>query len=406
MNWHDLAILCSACILIGLLLPGAGAVDPLWIERASTNGELSGVIISADGSTIVAGGDQLIALSQSGKKLWTGWSGSGLAISSDGKFILTSRDQTVRMISGTGTLLWDESLDVPVTDMTMTPDASLIAAGGGSRVRLMYGSGAALRQNTSIPVSHLRLFPPGNKLVITTKQGVQMSNLTLFAEWADTNMTQDLVEVAADGSSFITVTNNRVRQYTGNGELKWDHALPGGNALAFACSRDSSTIVIGNDDNTMQVLDRNGTLLWTARAAHWISSVAVSDDGNTVAAGSMDKTLTLYDHDGTNLGSFTAANPIRAHSVAVSGDGSLIVAVDSSAVYGFSRSQFTPPQTTEHETVALPAAVTTLAPVTTISTATPAQPAPSRTGTPQAAPVQGLPLVVLALMLLLRSRSS
>lgn len=405
MNRHSYAILCSVCILTWLLLPGAGAVDPLWRERASTSGELSGIVISADGSTIVAGGDQLIALSPGGKKLWTGWSGAGLAISSNGKYILTSRDQTVRLISGAGTLLWDESLDVPVTDMTMTPDASLIAAGGGSRVRLMHGSGSSFRQNTTIPVTHLRLFPQGNKLIITTKGGVQMSNLTLFAEWADTNMTQDLVEVAADSSAFITVTNNRIRKYTSNGDLKWERALPGGNALAFAWSRDGSTIVIGRDDNTVQVLDQSGTLLWTTQAAHWITSIAVSNDGNTIAAGSMDKTLTLYDLAGTNLGSFTAEYPIKAHSVAVSGDGSLIVAVDASTVYGFFRAQFTP-QIAEHPTNALPTLVTTDLPVMAISTATSAQPAPSRTETAQAAPVPFVPLVVLTLMRFWRSHRS
>lgn len=232
-----------------------------------------------------------------------------------------------------------------------------------------------------------------------------MSNLTLFSEWTDTNMTQDLVEIVSDGSSFITVTNNRVRQYTGNGDLKWERALPGGNALAFGCSRDGSIIVIGRDDNTVKVLDQSGTLLWTASAEHWITSIAVSGDGNTIAAGSMDKTLTIYNRAGTKIGSFTAANPIKAHSVAVSDDGSLIVAVDASAVYGFSLPQVTQPQITEHATVALPKPVITEVPVTAISTATPAQPEPSPPGTPQAAPVSGVPLVMLALLLLWCSRS-
>ena len=218
MNYHSIVILCGLVILTGLLIPVVCALDPLWTQPATTSGELSGVVISADGSTIVAGGDQLIALSRDGRKLWTGWSGTYLAISRDGNYILTSRDQTVRMISGSGTMLWDMPLGVPVTDMAMTPDASLIAAGGGSVVRIISGSGTGLRQNTSIPVNHLRLFPEGDRVVITTKNGIQTSNLTLYSEWTDTNMTQDFVEVAADGSSFVTVTNNRIRLYTRDGK--------------------------------------------------------------------------------------------------------------------------------------------------------------------------------------------
>lgn len=401
MNYPYLVILCGIVIVTGLLAPEASAAEPLWTEAATTHGELSGIVISADGSTIVAGGDQLIALSPDGRKLWTGWSGNNLAISRDGKYILTSREQTLRMISGSGTLLWDISLEVPVTDMSMVPDASLIAAGGGSRVRIISASGASLKQNSSTLVNHVRLFPKGDQVVITSRDGIQTSNLTLFSGWADTNMSQDFVETAADGSSFVSVTNNRIRLYTRDGRLQWDRGLPGGNALAFAYSRDGSTIVVGRDDNTIQVLDRNGTLLWTARATYWITSVAVSDDGNTIAAGSMDKTLSVYDRAGTMLGSFTANNPIKARSVAVSGDGSVIAAVDASAVYGFSRSQFTGPEITP--VPSSPATVTTPVSVTT-SAATPIPSGTTPATTRQAAVPAFLPLAGLVLIILCRSR--
>jgi WD40 repeat protein len=401
MNGHSLLILCGLVILTSLLVPVASAMDPLWTQPAATSGELSCVVISGDGSTIVAGGDQLIALSRDGRKLWTGWSGSPLVISREGKYILTSRDQNVRLFSGSGSLLWEMSLGDYVSELTMMPDASLIGAGGGNRIRLMSTSGTAFRQNTSIPVSHIRFFPEGDQVVITTKKGIQMSNLTLYSEWTDMNMTQDLVEVAADGSSFVTVTNNRIRLYSRDGNLQWNRALSGGNALAFAYSRDGSTIVVGRDDNTVSVLDQSGTLLWTARAAHWITSVAVSDDGNTIAAGSMDKTLSVYDRAGTKLGSFTARNAIKTRSVAVSGDGSVIAAVDESAVYGFSRSQFTQPVTT-----AVPpsrATVTTPAPATTYpATFTPALTTPAMTTQAAVPPV--IPLIALVLFFLCRSR--
>lgn len=403
MNGHSIPILCSLVILTILLVPVASAMDPLWTHAALASGELSCVVISEDGSTIVAGGDQLIALSRDGRKLWTGWSGSPLVISREGNYLLTSRDQNIRLFSGSGTLLWEMSLGDYVSELTMTPDGSLLAAGGGSRVRLISASGSAIRQNTSIRVNHIRFFPEGDRVVITTKNGIQMSNLTLFSEWTDINMTQDFVEAAADGSSFVTVTNNRIRFYTRDGNLQWNRALPGGNALSFAYSRDGSTIVVGRDDNTVCVLDRDGTLLWTARSAHWITSVAVSDDGNIIAAGSMDKTLSVYDRAGTKLGSFTAKNPIKTLSVAVSGDGSVIALVDASAVYGFSRSEFTQPVTTAVTATATPAPV-----ITPVSSAT----APSASTTPKTPPATTIPaeiplLVPLAglfILLIIRSR--
>jgi WD40 repeat protein len=403
MNGQCLVILCGVAILAVLLVPAAGAVDPLWTETATTSGELSCLVISADGSTIVAGGDQLIALSRDGRKLWTGWSGSRLAISHDGKYLVTSRDTTVRMISGTGTMLWDESLTVPVAELAMLPDASLIAAAGGTRVRIINTTGSGFRQNTSITAKHIRFFQKGDRLVITTKTGVQSSNLTLFSEWADTNVSQEFVEVAGDGSSFVTVTNNRVRQYSRDGSLQWERAVPGGNALSFAYSRDGSTIIVGRDDNTIEVLDGNGTQLWTGRAPYWVTSVAVSDDGNTIAAGSLDKTLLVYDREGTLLGSSTTKNPIKAGSVVVSGDGSVIAAVDASTVYGFSRSQFTGPATPP----ATPGApLVPLITTTAIPTTTPVQMVPSGTVTPRSPLCPAISVTAFGLLLLCRPKKT
>ena len=404
MHCPNRLVLFCIIILSCMLVPVVSAVDPLWTVPATTRGELSTVVISADGSTIIAGGDQLIALSRDGHKLWSGWSGTRLAISRDGNYLVTSRDTTVRMISGTGTMLWDESLTVPVNELAMLPDASLIVAAGGTRVRLINTTGSGFRQNTSIAASHIRFFPKGDQLVITTKSGVQTSNLTLFSEWADTNVSQDFVEVAADGSSFVSVTNNRIRMYTRDGNLKWDRRLPGGNALASAYSRDGSLIVIGKDDNTVQALDDYGTLLWTAHAAHWITSVAVSEDGNIIAAGSMDKTLSVYDRAGTKLGSFSAGNALKAHSVAMSGDGSVIAAVDESAVYVFSRSQFTQPVPTATTTTELTVPETPSLVETTVAATLPTTDK-SRPETPQAFISPVIPFLVF-LLLVCRSRNS
>jgi WD40 repeat protein len=390
-------------LLAVLLIPAAAAVDPLWTESATTSGELSCLVISADGSTIVAGGDQLIALSSDGRRLWSGWSGTRLAISRDGNYVATSRDTTVRLISGTGTMLWDEPLTVPVAELVMLPDASLIAAAGGTRVRLINTTGSGFRQNTSIAATHIRFFQKGDRLVFTTKTGVQTSNLTLMSEWSDTNVSQEFVEVAGNGSTFVTVTNNRVRQYTRAGSLQWERALPGGNALSFAYSRDGSTIVVGRDDNTIEVLDGNGTQLWTARAGYWVTSVAVSDDGDTIAAGSLDKTLLVYDRAGTKLGSSITKNPIKAGSVVVSGDGSVIAAVDASAVYGFSRSQFTGPVTTTVTTEVPPVPLTT---TPAIPVTTPVQTVPSGTGTPRSDISPAVTLTAFSLLLLCRLKKS
>lgn len=340
MKNEHLLLLCGVAFLFCLAAPPACAVTPLWVEHATVGGELQGVLISADGSTIITGGDQLISLTSSGRKRWSGWSGTCLDISSDGDYILSSKGPVVRLISSAGTLLWEKSMDISVTDVSMSPDASVIAVTGGGRVRIVDFRGEDIASNASMSINHLKVLPSGDRILITTTRNVQLSNLTLLAEWSDPSSTQDLVALAADGSSFVTATYNQVRRYTGTANLEWEKRFSGGNALALAYSRDGSTIVLGRDDNTLQVLNDKGVQLFTARAAGWITAVAVSDDGNTIAAGSLDKKLTVFNRAGTPLGTFIARGPIRFNSVAVSGDGSLILVVDDSSVNGLSRSSF------------------------------------------------------------------
>ena len=409
MKYSSLAILCGAALLLCLAAPATCAVTPLWIVHATVGGELRGVLISADGSTIITGGDQLISLTPDGRKRWSGWSGTCLDISSDGDYILASKGQVVRLISSAGTIIWDQSMDITVTDLSMAPNASVIAATGGGKVRIMDFKGKDIASNATMSIKHLKVMPSGDQILITTTQNVQLSDLTLLPEWSDTNSTQNLIAVAPDGSSFVTATYDHVRMYKAGGKLLWDKKVSGGNALALAYSRDASTIVVGMDDNNLQVLNRNGVQIWTANATNWITSVAVSDDGNTIAAGSMDKKLYVYNHAGTRLGTFTTKSAIKFNSVAVTRDGSLIVVVDESAVYGLSRSSFMPGETTEetitgslHETTTTPLPVSTNRKVTPRLPALPT-PYPPAGETPESALPLAVPLIALGLLVLCRS---
>jgi hypothetical protein len=60
----------------------------------------------------------------------------------------------------------------------------------------------------------------------------------------------------------------------------------------------------------------------------------------------MDKNLYVFDRKGTLLGTFQAIGVLKSRSVGISGDGSRIVAVDGTNVYGFSGSQFSRPTPT------------------------------------------------------------
>jgi WD40 repeat protein len=334
-----LLILVLSCILI----PAGLAAGPLWIVPSSPGEELSTVAISHDGSTIVAGGGQLIAISRDGTKLWSGWSGTTLGLSRDGRYIVTFQGQTVRLFARQGTMLWDQPLGNGVADVSISPDAQIIAAGGGNTVQSWYNSGAGLGKNVTETVHHIRLSPVKDQVIVTTAKALRSFNVSFVPNWYDDTISPGIVEISGDGTGIVIPNGNHVRMYHGSGTLLWDRSFPGGNIISLAYSDDGSTIVAGRDDTTFLVFDRDGTLLVTGHAGAWVTSVGVSDDGSTIATGSIDNQVRIFNRQGEQLLAYQTKSPIRSRSVAVSGDGSLIVAVDLSNVYGFSGSRFTVP---------------------------------------------------------------
>lgn len=328
------------------MISAVQAVDPLWIVPASPGLELSSVVISHDGSTIIAGGDQLIALTADGTKLWSGWSGNILAMSQDGKYIATSQGPTVRLFTREGIMLWDHSLGATVTGISFTPDAAMIVAGGGNRVQSWYNSGSGLGQNTTETVHDIKISPVKDQILVATTKALRSYNLSYVPNWYDDTISPDTVEVCADGTGIVIPNGNHIRMYHGGGKLLWDRAYPGGNIISLAYSSDGSTIVAGRDDGVVIVYDRNGNALWSRNGGVWVTSVCVSDDGSTIATGSIDNQIRIFSRQGTLLGAYTTNSPIKSRSVAISGNGSLIVAVDHSNVYGFSQSLLTVPAVT------------------------------------------------------------
>ena len=340
-------------ILTCITITVAQAVEPIWIVNTSPGIELKTVSISADGSLIVAGGDQLVGISRDGKKLWAGWDGELVDIDRNGKYILTSYGSIVRLFDSDGASLWDRSFTDSVTDISITPDGLMIAAGSGTVVKSWYNSGAGLGSNTTNRIKHLRISPAKDQIVVTTGNALRSFNLSYVPFWTDDEVSPDLIEMSADGTHLVTTSGNWIWFHHSSGTRIWEKHIQGGSILSLAFSRDGSTIVTGQDDNTITVLDSNSNVLWTAQAGNWVTSAGVSDNGSVIVAGSMDKNLYVFDRKGTLLGTFQASGVFKSRSVGISGDGARIVAVDGANVYGFSGSQFSRPTPTGTSTATI-----------------------------------------------------
>lgn len=341
MYFRHSAPLLALLLALMLAPPAWAAVTPLWTQHGTSGGDLAGVVISADDQTILVGGDQLMSIDRDGRIRWSGSSGTHLAISSQGDYILSSQGPIIHLLSANGKLIWDQTLETTVTDVAMTPDASIIAAAGDGRIRTMTLAGDPIALNTTLVIHHMTMLPSPPQVLVTTSHDARILDLTLLTNWSDSAIEQDLIASAPDGSSFVTATNYRVRMYDAFRNLSWEKRFEGENILALAYSRDHSTVVLGTDHNRIHVLNRNGTVLFSGNATGQISSVAVSADGNTIVAGSLDQKVHVFNHAGTELGTYAARTAIRANSVAVTSDGQLIIVIDADSVYGIPRASFT-----------------------------------------------------------------
>jgi len=329
--------LLEILLLLCIAVPAVQAIEPLWTVTAPYGVDLSTVAISHDGSTIIAGGTQLIEISPNGTNLWSGGSGTTVGMSQDGQYIVASLGQNVQLYNRQGIMLWDNSLGEIVTDISISPDAAVIVAGGGKYVQSWYNSGAGLGWNQTETVHDIKISPVKDQIIVATAYALRSFNLSYVPNWYDNTISPGIIALSGDGTGIVVPNGNHIRMYHGSGTLLWDRSFPGGNIISLAYSWDGSTIVAGRDDGTVLVVDRDGNLLFTGKAGVWATSVGVSDDGSTIATGSIDNLICIFDRQGTLLGSYKTQDPIKSGSVAVSGNGSLIVAVDLSDVYGFSR---------------------------------------------------------------------
>ncbi len=335
MNTEKIPLTCELLILVFLLVPVAQVITPIWIAKASPSSDLESIVVSDNGSVIVAGGDKLYIVSGNGTIIWSGYAGSAIDMASDGKYIATIQGSQVRVFNSAGTSLWARDLTGPLKDVSIAPDGSMVAVGGADVLRSWSINGTDLGRGKTDVIWNLAVAPGQDQVFVATNGGIRSFNATFRQQWKDDVISPNLVAMGGPGKGIVTAGINRINHYSNNGNLTWEYSTPWGNILAIAYSRDGSTIILGTDGNTVAALDSDGRVLWNTKTGFWVQSVGVSNDGSIIAAGSMDKNLYVYDHGGRLLGSYMVNDMMETNSLAVSGDGSRVFAKDSSKIYAF-----------------------------------------------------------------------
>jgi WD40 repeat protein len=407
-------VIAGFLLIISLIgsVTGAGLAHT-WKERPVGDGSFSGVMFSTDGSTVYAGGNQILVRSWNGDNRWGGLSGTVATMSADGNRVISAIDNRIRVIDKNGQEIWTRNEGAPIRAVAISNDGSIIiAADNNGYIHSYKTNGERWGRNKTDLVKKIAISPSKSLVVVTSEAGLKFFSPTMDQTWVDnrTGSLDSFIAFSADSATVITSGDVRVSSYTNNGELNWMKDVTQNAIIDMACSDDCTSIVLGSQDGNVWNLNKQGETRWTYPAGSWINGVGVSRDGSVIAAGALDGTLYILDKDGNLLTKIKTDTLIQQRSVAVSRDGKRIVVADLGALYGFDL--FGEPEVTSKETItpaslspatsSIPIPVKTTLPETVSSTIVTTL--PETTSTPKSALTPFFTIIAIAGLLFIVMR--
>ncbi len=330
-------------------LIAVGADHRIRIHTIESGGALAieGHAAAVD-ALALAPGDSVLAAAEHGGaiKLWrladgvlvrdlTGQAGTvaGLAFLADGTQLLSAAGAKVRWWKiDDGSVAREVDLPAAATCLAISPDGSLLAAGGDDqRVRVLKaadGTLAATFEGQATGVSSAAFSADGKFLVTNANENIlSIWDVARGRPLQRIAMAAASVRVAAlpDGRFVAACQDGHLR----TASVAIEQVLTGhqGAVTSVAYLPDGSHCISAGVDKTVRLWNLvDGSQARTFDgAAEAVYDVAVSPDGQWVAGACADRTLRLWKFaDGSLAGQFAAEGALR--SVAFSGDGTKLVA--------------------------------------------------------------------------------
>jgi hypothetical protein len=366
-------LLTISLFLIFILspVPPAHAAEPLW-TYSSTGDEIGGVTISSDGSAIAVAGGKIWLFSKNGTLLVKEPYGDKVIFTPDGSYLISSYSDSLykfKRIKTSGESesplqkMWDRSHSGTIRSIDVTDNGNTIVAAlehGGTYV---YDSNGKMVGGNKGTTAIIRISSRGEQIV-----GVSQGVLCLYRRNAVCSKSEegivrgipDFMEITSSGDIAVFSDGPRVRSvYLENKTLRWIQSA-GGDVTALAMTPSGSGILAGTSNGNISLLDQHGNLSWSYasnpgnKQGSEITCSALSKEGTVAAAGSNDGKIFALNSTGEVIWSNQTKDHI--HYIAMSADGSLIVATGDNTVYAFSTSRQPAPavRTTVKSTTPVP----------------------------------------------------
>lgn len=352
---RPLSLSAFIIILVLLALPPVQAMDPVWTY--STQGiRIRGVSVSADGSAIAVGAEKVLLLSKNGELLAKEAYGDQVLFTPDGANLLSSHGPLLYFFQRNATQSsfnkkWDYELPGRVRSIDISANGNIIVAAvesGGTYV--FSGAGKMTGGNTNFSAV-LRVSSGGQRILgasaiclcrySSTGTGYCYDNVSMVSQ-------PDVMELTSSGGTVVFNDDQQLLSVnTYNGAERWKTRATA-DITALAILSSGTNILVGTQKGNIDLFDDKGNILWTyvpnpaGATVIGVRDVALSKDGKIAAAGTYEGMIVALDAAGKEIWSSMTKDHIN--HIAMSGDGSLVIAAGEETVYAFSSSaQSLPP---------------------------------------------------------------
>ena len=357
---YVLAILMVLSALL-VLVPLVQARAPDW-TYSSPDSVIGGVDVSSKGDLIVAAAEKVLFFTRSGTLLGKEPFGSTLVMTPDGNYSLSEYFSTLYFYknplpAGTAdqqkaTKLWEYEFPQKVRSLSISNDGSTLVAQSLGRDIFIFNTRSAVAKGNNDEVDLLVKIAPGGARII----GISQTKLHSYNRDGEITRTSDLTTFSVPqimllnsaGTSAVFNDGQAVRCVnTGNGDERWIGKAPG-YVTSLSMTPAASTVIAGTETGNIASFNAKGNLSWTYAANHenrqasGITCSAVSDNGAMIATGTADGRILFLNAKGQLTDSYTGKEYIR--HIAVSADGSTIVAASDYTLYAFTSGSSSRPQ--------------------------------------------------------------
>jgi WD40 repeat protein len=341
--------ICLGAIL--LTIPTAYALEPIW-TYSSPGASLGGVTMSANGSAIAVGAEKIWLFSRNGELLAKEPYGNQVLSTPDGVHLLTAYGSTLYFFERNATKSsfqkkWEYELPGRIRSIDMSDDSNIIAAALGAEGTYIFSSSGKMTGTNSNHSAIIRVYPYGQTIVGASTLGFYRyspTGIRYLYQNISIGSQPDVMEIVGTGGTVVYNDAQRlvsVTIATADGAEQWKTRATA-DITSLAVASTGTRILVGTQNGNLDVFNDTGFLVWsyptnpTGNPSAWVTGVALSSDGKIAVAGTYDGKIVALDSSGRELWSNVTKDHIN--HIAMSSDGSLVVATGDETVYAFSLS--------------------------------------------------------------------